>query len=515
MRSLTETNSLDDIKILESGMAKFAILGLLNTCLCLLVPVLIGYFILVTIPTLWSYPWFFLIIPLCVGLVLIMPLTSLAITKMSLSIVNWRYPPREGSFDIDVSVRDTRAWIYRRGIKALSNNLRRLFKWNWLTVLTLRTFGLKVGKNVKLYGEVVDDPFIEIGDNVILGKRAVIAGHLYDNYKITFNKTVIGNNCIIEPVAGAVGATLGDHTIIRKGCGALRGQRTRGNGCFEGVPMRRVTPEVTQEEYEKSKKLTEDFNNRDLDKEKLAPIKISTLKLWGVKLLSGGVGLLAASGMGIFYYYLVFSPLYFQVASGIGQFLALLLMPLFIIIALGFFLVFNGLVAKCFMTSIPEGTYEMNSEEAKAWKFSYLLKKYCIRLVDATVIDLIDVYFLKLFGNKIGRNTIVKEGIVDPEYLDFGDFVTIAVLARVHTHNVIDGKLVLKGVKIGEKVVVGGVAHLDVGSEIGPGSILGIATYIKPNRRLKGNNLWMGNPATNFPKTLLKKIWIEPEKGYI
>ena len=76
----------------------------------------------------------------------------------------------------------------------------------------------------------------------------------------------------------------------------------------------------------------------------------------------------------------------------------------------------------------------------------------------------------------------------------------------------IEGKLVLRGVKIGQKTVVGGVSHIDVGCDVAEGNILGIATYLKPNKRLKGNALWMGNPPAKFPKSLLKKIWMDPDK---
>ncbi|MFX1295339.1 MAG: hypothetical protein ACFFD2_10865, partial [Promethearchaeota archaeon] len=89
--------------------------------------------------------------------------------------------------------------------------------------------------------------------------------------------------------------------------------------------------------------------------------------------------------------------------------------------------------------------------------------------------------------------------------------VIISILSRVHTHNIIDGKLVLKRVKIGDNVMVGGVSHIDVGCEIGTGTLLGIATYCKPNKKLKPNALYLGNPAMKYPKDLLKKIWIKPD----
>ncbi|MHA1648578.1 MAG: hypothetical protein ACTSYB_00165 [Candidatus Helarchaeota archaeon] len=509
-----KNESIDEIKILESGFGKFIAVQFIVVWVSLFIPVILAYFILVYFPILLQFPYFFLLIPIGIGLFFLTLFTSLLVAVLALNWCNRKFPPREGSFDIDLNVSDTRGWMYRRNIKAFTIRLFGLVPINALKVLMLRAFGLKIGKNVKLYGMVVDDPFIEIGNNFILSKRAVIAGHLYDHYKLTFHKTIIGNNVIIEPVAGAVGAVLGDNVIIRKGCGALRGQRTRGDGIFEGVPMRRVgrVSDLSPDEFKKIKESVIAFSKRDLDKEKIAPIKISYLKLNLCKLLIILVGSSAAIGIGILFYYTIIAPLYFGMGGFIGRVLALCFMPIFILIMIAFFLTFSVITTKLLITSVPEGTYELDSQEARTWKFSYLLKKFCIRLVDATIFDVADVFVLQFFGNKIGKNVILKEGIVDPEYLEIGDYVNISALSRVHTHNIIEGKLVLKGVKIGNNVILGGVSHLDVGCEVGAGTLLGIATYCKPNEKLKPNSLYIGNPPAKLPKELLKKMWIEPKK---
>lgn len=477
----------------------------------------IGYLIIVNFPILLTFPWFFLLIPIGIGFFFLLLFISLLVTIIAMKFCNRAFPPHEGSFDLDLSVKDIRGWMYRRTIKSFALLLFGLVKINTLKVLMLRSFGIKIGKNVKLYGMVIDDPFIEIGDNFILGRRAVIAGHLYDHIKLTFNKTIIGNNCIIEPVAGAVGATLGDNTIIKHGCGALRGQRTRGNGIFKGVPMSRVGnySDLTPEEVQEIHDLVDLYNKRDIDEEKLRPIKINSWKFNIYKMLMVIVGLLAVAGIGLLYYFTLFQLLYFQLGGFLGVFLALVLIPFFILMGIVFFVLPIIFITKKIVTpSVPEGEYELDSAEASEWKFKYLVKKFCLSVIHSTPFAILDVFVLMYLGNKIGKNCVIKEGLVDPEYLDLGDYVIISALSRVHTHNIIDGKLVLKGIKIGDKVVLGGVSHLDVGAEVGENSLLGIATYVKPNKKLKPNALYMGKPAIKYPKDLLKKIWIEPKKEY-
>ncbi|MFX1293972.1 MAG: hypothetical protein ACFFD2_03800, partial [Promethearchaeota archaeon] len=416
---------MDDIAVIKSGIRKFAAIQILIIWLSLLIPVTVGYIILINFPIILRFPWFFLLIPLCIALIFLTVFSALIVAVIALKICNRRYPPREGSFDIDLSIGDMRGWMYRRNIKALTNSLSRSLNINTLKIFILRAFGIKIGKNAKLYGTVLDDPFIKIGDNFILGRRSVVAGHLYDHYKITFNKTIIGNNVIIEQVAGAVGAILGDNVIIRKGSGALRGQKTRGDGIFRGVPVSRIGKysDLTSEELDKVKQFVKSFNKCNVDKEKISPIKINSLKLNLFKILIVSVGLLAAAGIGVLLYFTLFSLFYFIIGGLLGTLLAILFTPFFILIILGFFLAFSAIITKYLISPVPEGTYELDSKEAQKWKFSYLLKKFCISLVHATVLDIADVFVLKLFGNKIRKNVILKEGIVDPEYLELGDYV--------------------------------------------------------------------------------------------
>ncbi len=514
---------MDDMKILSSGFGIFVVVQAVVIWTSIFIPSVIGFILITNFPILLTFPWFFLLIPLVIGLFFLTVFCSIFIAVIGLKLLYRKYPPREGSFDIDLSINETRGWMYRRNIKGLANVFRALIKIHALQVFMLRAFGLKIGKNVKLYGYVSDDPFIEIGDGSILGSRSIISGHLYDNYKITFNKTIIKKNVIFEPVSGAVGAILGDNCIIRGGAfpgniggGALRGQKTRGNGIFDGVPMRRVGDysDLTSEEIEQIKKSIEEYSKRNVDKEKIAPIKISTLKLVLYKALIVIMGLLAGVGIGVLFYFTVFSFFYIQVGGFLGSFLTVILIPIFILMAVGFFLTFGAIAAKLLISTIPEGTYELDSKEARKWKFNYLLKKFLISLFHATIFDLADVFVLRyVYGNKIGKNVIVKEGLVDPEYLEIGNYANIPAQARVHTHNIIDGKLVLRKVKIGNKVMVGSVAHLDVGVEVGDGAIVAVATRIKVDAKLEPNALYLGTPNyVKFPKDLLKKVWIKPEK---
>ncbi len=61
----------------------------------------------------------------------------------------------------------------------------------------LRLIGAKIGKNVFLAGEEWLDPcLLEIGDNTMIGGRAMILGHIAEE-KLILKQTKIGKNCLV------------------------------------------------------------------------------------------------------------------------------------------------------------------------------------------------------------------------------------------------------------------------------------------------------------------------------
>jgi acetyltransferase-like isoleucine patch superfamily enzyme len=60
-----------------------------------------------------------------------------------------------------------------------------------------KLMGAKIGRNVRINGLLVEPDFITIGDNTIIGHKALITGHIVDNNNAYLDKVVIGKNCLI------------------------------------------------------------------------------------------------------------------------------------------------------------------------------------------------------------------------------------------------------------------------------------------------------------------------------
>jgi UDP-3-O-[3-hydroxymyristoyl] glucosamine N-acyltransferase len=136
-----------------------------------------------------------------------------------------------------------------------------------------------------------------------------------------------------------------------------------------------------------------------------------------------------------------------------------------------------------------------------------------LKLFHATHFKIADTFVMRLWGNvKLGKNVKMDDAVVDPQYLEIGDFSQVSARSRIHTHDIIDGKLYIKTVKIGRNVLLGGYAHLKPGVEIADGSFAGIAAWFRKNRKCNRCALYIGKPVFELPIEYVNRIATAREK---
>ncbi|HUX98556.1 MAG TPA: hypothetical protein VMV49_03325 [Candidatus Deferrimicrobium sp.] len=474
--------------------------------------IMIGYWFFRTFPFSFTPLYLLLMIPLFFILYSIALLSSLISSKIGVWIVHKRITiPQAGSYPLSMDNPTTRAFILKGNIRNFGRWLFYFFNLDFLRAFWMRRCGVKIGKKVKLGRYVQDEEFIEIKDNTFLAYECIVSGHLMDQNDLTINPTIIGKNVIMELISGTVGGTVGDNSIFLHITGAMKGHICRGNAIYKGVPCKKVTDNnLTPKEIKELKQKIREIDNINFIKEKNAPIKINNTKLFFMKfiIVLGGClfGLLIP-----YLYSLLFKAVYLPTRY-ITNFFLLALIPFIFIIAIGFFIAGTTLFIKIFLVyydrkaEIPEGYYELDDPRAKWFKIKYCLRMFGLRLFHKTPFKIADTFALRLWGQvKIGKNVKMDDAIVDPQYLEVDDYSQIAAGARVHTHDIIDGKLYIKKVVIGKKVLVGAYAHIKPGVEIADGSVLAVAAWLRKNRICKNPALWLGKPAFELPLEILTK----------
>ena len=475
--------------------------------------VIVGYWFFISFPFSFDLLYLLLLIPLFFGLYGIALLSSLISTKIAIWIVHKRVAyPKPGSYRMSMDDPQTHSFVLVGNLKNFGRWLFRFFHLKFLRAIWLRQMGVKIGKNVKLGDYVQEEEFIEIGDNTFMAQNTIFSGHLMDQHFLTINKTVVGKNCIFEPLSGSVGGTIGDNSLFKHLTGAMKGQICRGNAIYHGFPCKKIgdISDLSRTDIEEIRQNILKFDKINFIKKKNAPIKINEAKLFLMKFLVvlGGV----IFGFIFPYLYTLFFQSFYSPTSHFWNIVLLTLVPIGFLISIGFFIVGTALFIKIFLMyydqkgKIPEGIYELDDPRSKWFKIKYCLRMFGLRLFHGSPFTIVDTFALRFWGNvKLGVNVKLDDAIVDPQYLEVGDYSQIAATARVHTHDIYDGKLFIKTVKIGNNVLVGAYAHLRPGVELADGTVCGVGAWFRKNRKCKRPALWLGKPAFELPLSVITK----------
>ncbi|MHA1267132.1 MAG: hypothetical protein ACTSRS_17970 [Candidatus Helarchaeota archaeon] len=476
--------------------------------------VVAAYWFFISFPFSLDLIYLLCLIPLFFVLYCISLISSLISVKVAIWIVHKRIaPPSPGSYSLSMDEPQVRAWVLKGNIKNFARWLFLFFHFSFLQAFWLRQMGVKIGHHVKLGKHVQDDDFIEIGSNTYMAKECIISGHLMDQTHLTINPTTIGANCIFEPITGAVGCVIGDNSIFKSCTMAMKGNNCRGNSIYEGLPIKKVGnySDLTPAELRELKQKIRQLDKVDYVKLKNAPIKVNRIKLFLLKFMI----ILGATIFGFIspLLYTLFFTAFYQPSNHLLNIILLIPVPGFFLIALGLFTFGEVLLIKlCLIyydhkAEIPEGTYDLNDPRVKLFKIKYILRMFGMRLFHATPFKIGSTLALRAWGNtKIGKiNVKLEDAIVDPQYIEIGNHTQIAAGARIHTHDIINGKLVIKKVKIGSNVIVGSYAHIKPGVEIADGSIVAVGACLPQDQKCTCSAVLLGNPAKEYPLSILTK----------
>lgn len=151
----------------------------------------------------------------------------------------------------------------------------------------------------------------------------------------------------------------------------------------------------------------------------------------------------------------------------------------------------------------------------KIFKIKYLLRLFGLRIFRGTPFKIADTFLLRFWGGiVIGKYVKLDVAIIDPQYLEIGDYSQLTARTRVHTHDISNGEVYIKKVKIGKNVLIGGFSHIKPGVEIADNSFGGIAAWFRKNQKCKRRALYLGKPVAEFPIELVNKA-VRAKERYI
>ncbi len=468
--------------------------------------VITAYWFFTAVPFTFNLISFLLLIPLFFLLYGIALVSSLVSAKIGIWIVHKRVAyPEPGTYRYVMTEPQTRAFITKGNIKNFARWLYFFFHLKFLQAFWLRRMGVKIGKNVKLSQQVEDDAFIEIDDNSFMAKESILSGHILDHTHLTLLRTQIGKNCIIDHDFMAVGSTIGDNSVFKPYTFPMKGIICKGNAIYEGVPVKKIGDysDLSPIDIKELKAEIKKTETKDIMKEKIEPIKVSSLKLFLWKLLVVVGGSLIALIFPLLYS-LLFLSLY-SPTDHLFNIVLLIPIPFLFLFTLAIFIFGTSFMITLIRwyydskAEIPEGVYDLEDPRAKYFKIKHCLQRFGLRLFHATPLKIGDTIGIRAFTNSfIGINVKMEDAYVDPQYMKIGDYTQIATRTRVHTFKIVDGKLHIKWVKIGLNVLIAVYSHIAPGVVIEDEAMSGIGTWFEEDKTYS-RALWVGNPARKLP----------------
>ena len=145
-----------------------------------------------------------------------------------------------------------------------------------------------------------------------------------------------------------------------------------------------------------------------------------------------------------------------------------------------------------------EGDYVSTIKNKMSFKFilSYALYFPTYKTIGFLNMPPIKVLFLKMIGCKIGKNVALSgdEWIFDPYVTEIGDNTTIGARSIISGH-IGERHLIIKKVKIGKNVLIGGDCFIMPGVVIEDNVILGAKSLVLKDQILKNGKMYGGIPA--------------------
>ncbi len=157
-------------------------------------------------------------------------------------------------------------------------------------------------------------------------------------------------------------------------------------------------------------------------------------------------------------------------------------------------IVLVGLCRVVFRLNLRAGEYLMFSLGTIKWEIANALHL----LVAATFIEFIlltpfSSLLFRLLGAKLGRNVQINSSFcADLSLLEIGDFSVIGGHSTVICHSFEHGKLILRPVKIGRKVVIGLNSVILPGVEIGDGATIAAGAIVPKQTVIAPGSVYYG-----------------------
>ncbi|MBY9007874.1 MAG: hypothetical protein KGD63_14125 [Candidatus Lokiarchaeota archaeon] len=199
-------------------------------------------------------------------------------------------------------------------------------------------------------------------------------------------------------------------------------------------------------------------------------------------------------------YYSVTGERFIDSWSG-GDWWYWLLLPLNIYGNIFLFFIINLMISKIIYSILnvihppKEGLFDNGSKDWKFMHRRFWTVYFPIWLARALPLPWSDIFVYRVFGIKVGKNVVLYEGYIDPEFIEIGNDTMTSLHVCIFSHLIYHDRVFIKKVKIGKKCIISAHSIILPGTVIKDEAILGANSYTNINQILESNLIHTGLPA--------------------
>ncbi|MFX1298787.1 MAG: hypothetical protein ACFFD2_28500, partial [Promethearchaeota archaeon] len=407
----------------------------------------------------------------------------------------------------------------------------------------------KIGKGTTLEESVVNDKFIEVGENCYIGVNSALASHVIEGIfgNISYFKVKAGNNVTAAAmnVAGP-GSEIHNNSYLLPLASTTKHSVIKGKNYYWGIPLRKIFRKkimnylkITPKDVARNENI-KGYNDKDLLK-KLKPKKesrhsdtqsavkqgdeafftqsinlndisnedlridfttSSAISRVNIKFLVVYIPIFWLSGMldtVIFYTF----TYYVQNWVLIAFFSPAMVIIMWFVFILGCFFFSKLLLIIINLIHKPkEGIFkaEKGNPDFEFWCLRTELKKIVLWLMRNWPLPWIDILAFKWFGIKMSLSSTLHDSWCDSEFIRFGRRVIVGQGATIMSSMVIGKYLIIKEVIFDDYVMIGGHAIIAPGSIVGKDSIVGALSTTTYDQILDPGWIYFGIPVIKLKK---------------
>ena len=518
------------------------------------------YFLQFFIPNFLDTPSFFLIFFQLGRLItfLLMPIVLIGCYLLHLLLIGistkifWKIsekisPSKEGIIPRNISSRAANYYHIRGFMIKYGKNAFNKGVFPWLSNWFYNFVGTsKIGKGTVLEESVVNDKFLEFGENCYLGVNSAFATHVVEGIfgNISYFKVKVGDN-----VTGATTNLIGPGCEVRDNsfmlplaCAtkhSIIGKPDQIN-YYWGMPLRRIFRKklmnylgVTVKDLEKNENI-QGYMHKDLlnklkakeleERKQVAPELIkqlpetpidvesvtekdleidfatsSAISRVNLKFLAVYIPIFWLSG-------LIISIFWYWFLSGGNWLTVILFLPFTIFGSIYFFIFSCMLFCWLFLILInlihkpKEGVFkaEIGDKDFEFWMLRTELKKVVLWFMRYSPFPWLDVLVFKLFGINMDMSSHLNDTWCDGEFIKFGRKNLIGQGATIMSSMVIGKYLIIKKVIFDDYVMVGGHTTIVPGTIIGKETMVGAISTTTTDQVLEPGWIYTGIPVLKF-----------------